>query len=331
LLVAVYRQDDKSATNKIFVALTLSISVWLVAAYMSVTPVTNLIWARFTIFFATPMTLLFFLLASTLPYDRLQFSRGKLFTALSCTFIVMGITVSPFAFKRVDVVDGSLQLIAGFGMVPFSLLATLFSLASIYVLFKKARHTSGVVQQQLRFVLSGILLMLGLLIVTVMIPVMFFNNDSFVTFAPIYTLVFLGTTAYAIFKHQLFSVKVIATQAITSVLWIVLFANVFIAESTTERIIDAFIFVVSLIFGILLIRSVLREVHQREELEKLTKQLRAANEKLVELDRLKSEFLSFASHQVKSPMSVVKGYASLIADGTYGEVSECRIRLRGRH
>ena len=50
-------------------------------------------------------------------------------------------------------------------------------------------------------------------------------------------------------------------------------------------------------------------------------QLRAANEKLKELDKLKSEFLSFASHQVKTPMSVVKGYASLIYDGIYGEVT----------
>jgi len=31
--------------------------------------------------------------------------------------------------------------------------------------------------------------------------------------------------------------------------------------------------------------------------------------------------LFFASHQVKTPITVVKGYASLIADGTYGPVS----------
>ena len=54
----------------------------------------------------------------------------------------------------------------------------------------------------------------------------------------------------------------------------------------------------------------------------LYQQVKAANEKLKELDKLKSEFLSFASHQVRTPMSVVKGYASLIYDGIYGPVPD---------
>jgi signal transduction histidine kinase len=53
----------------------------------------------------------------------------------------------------------------------------------------------------------------------------------------------------------------------------------------------------------------------------LTMNLKTANIKLTELDRMKSEFLSFASHQIKAPMSVVKGYATLIVDGSFGQVS----------
>lgn len=44
---------------------------------------------------------------------------------------------------------------------------------------------------------------------------------------------------------------------------------------------------------------------------------------IVELaDRTKTQFLSFASHQVKSPMTVVKDYADLIADGSYGTIPD---------
>lgn len=53
-----------------------------------------------------------------------------------------------------------------------------------------------------------------------------------------------------------------------------------------------------------------------------TMRLESANLKLGQLDKLKSEFLSFASHQIKAPMTVVKGYATLIIDGSYGEVSD---------
>ncbi len=54
----------------------------------------------------------------------------------------------------------------------------------------------------------------------------------------------------------------------------------------------------------------------------LYQELKVANEKLKELDKLKSEFLSFASHQVKAPMAVVKGYAEIIRDGQLGAIPD---------
>ncbi|MCA9397786.1 HAMP domain-containing histidine kinase, partial [candidate division WWE3 bacterium] len=74
--------------------------------------------------------------------------------------------------------------------------------------------------------------------------------------------------------------------------------------------------------GILLIKSVKKEVEQREQLEELTNKLEAANERLKELDKLKSEFVSIASHQLRSPLTAIRGYASLIIDGTYGKIPQ---------
>jgi signal transduction histidine kinase len=44
--------------------------------------------------------------------------------------------------------------------------------------------------------------------------------------------------------------------------------------------------------------------------------------RLAELDRLKAEFMSVASHEIKTPLNVIKGYASLLHDGIYGSVSD---------
>ncbi|MCX7589963.1 MAG: HAMP domain-containing histidine kinase, partial [Patescibacteria group bacterium] len=51
-------------------------------------------------------------------------------------------------------------------------------------------------------------------------------------------------------------------------------------------------------------------------------QLRKLNEELDRANKLKSEFLSFASHQLKSPMAVIKGYVSLMIDGTIPNVPD---------
>ncbi|OGH76887.1 MAG: hypothetical protein A2469_03920 [Candidatus Magasanikbacteria bacterium RIFOXYC2_FULL_40_16] len=64
------------------------------------------------------------------------------------------------------------------------------------------------------------------------------------------------------------------------------------------------------------------EVKQREKLSKLAQSLEVANLRLQELDKQKTEFLSIASHQLRTPISIIKGYIELIKDGVYGKITE---------
>lgn len=321
LLIEIFRQDWRSATNRSFATLILVMSLWLVAAHLSVTPETNLFWSRLTIFFATCMSMLFFLLSHTLPHRALQLRRKKLLSVLISTFFVMIITLSPLAFIKVEIIDGSLKLITGPGMLAFGLLTTFFSTAAIYILFRKMKKAYDIEKQQLRFVLIGIFTMLGLIILTVLLPVVLVGSDTFVIFMPLYTLIFLSMTTYAILKHHLFNIKIIATEAFVGVLLILLFSRIFIAISLINRVVDLFTFLVTTVFGILLIRSVLKEVEQREQLQVLTTELEAANVELKKLDQTKSEFISIASHQLRAPLTVIKGYISLIREGSYGKIA----------
>ncbi|NIM02661.1 hypothetical protein GTN66_00695, partial [bacterium] len=70
-----------------------------------------------------------------------------------------------------------------------------------------------------------------------------------------------------------------------------------------------------LIFGYLLIQSVVKEIQYRQ-------QLRKAYDELKRLDKAKSEFISIASHQLRTPLAVVKGYVSRIMEGSYGKCPE---------
>ncbi len=54
----------------------------------------------------------------------------------------------------------------------------------------------------------------------------------------------------------------------------------------------------------------------------LYKELQDANEKLKSLDKLKTEFLSLASHQLRSPLTAIRGYASMLIEGSFGEIGQ---------
>lgn len=59
----------------------------------------------------------------------------------------------------------------------------------------------------------------------------------------------------------------------------------------------------------------------QKEVNQATAELQKNNQKLRELDESKDEFISMASHQLRTPLTAVKGYLSLLIDGDGGKVS----------
>ena len=60
----------------------------------------------------------------------------------------------------------------------------------------------------------------------------------------------------------------------------------------------------------------------QEKVEQATKQLRSANHRLRELDQTKDEFISMASHQLRTPLTTIKGYLSMVLEGDVGPVGK---------
>jgi signal transduction histidine kinase len=58
-----------------------------------------------------------------------------------------------------------------------------------------------------------------------------------------------------------------------------------------------------------------------EENQRVLKQLKKSNEKLKALDEAKDEFISMASHQLRTPLTSVKGYVSMVLEGDAGKIS----------
>lgn len=59
-------------------------------------------------------------------------------------------------------------------------------------------------------------------------------------------------------------------------------------------------------------------------------ELKEAKRKLEELNHFKNHLLSLTSHQVKAPLAAIKGYATLLKEGAYGEASEKQKEILGK-
>ncbi|CAN5419664.1 hypothetical protein BH10PAT3_BH10PAT3_2440 [soil metagenome] len=58
----------------------------------------------------------------------------------------------------------------------------------------------------------------------------------------------------------------------------------------------------------------------QEKITDATRELRHTNDKLKALDEAKDEFISMASHQLRTPLTSVKGYVSMVLEGDAGKI-----------
>lgn len=65
----------------------------------------------------------------------------------------------------------------------------------------------------------------------------------------------------------------------------------------------------------------------QQRIDSATEELRRSNEQLRGLDAAKDEFVSMASHQLRTPLTSVKGYISMVLEGDAGKITKLQRQL----
>lgn len=139
---------------------------------------------------------------------------------------------------------------------------------------------------------------------------------------PIGMVLFMGFLAYMIVRFKAFNAKLIATDALVWALCLLIASQFLFVEDPVNYLLVGVTLSMAMGFGLILSRSVRREVEQREKLQALSEQLQGAIGQLQQLSRFKSQLLSLASHQIKAPLAAMKGYISLMLEGGYGPIPD---------
>ncbi len=205
----------------------------------------------------------------------------------------------------------------------FPLYFTLFVIIPIYIVIKEYRISTDKNQKvQLMYVLMAQIFGFGGGF-TDFFPQLF-NVYPFGNYFVILYVIFIS---YAALKHHLFDVKVIATELFTFALGIILFIKIFSSIDYQDLLFNVGIFLSVVLFGMLLIRGVLKEVKQREEMELMAGEVKKAyevekraKEELEALGNVKNQFLMTIQHHLRTPLTSMRGYADLLLNGSYGKV-----------
>ncbi|MDD5032606.1 MAG: ATP-binding protein [Candidatus Pacebacteria bacterium] len=324
LALAVLRKGENPRVKKFYGILAVNVMLWCLSIFLFrtlETPFFVMAWGRLAHIAAVGIAFSLFFFSIHFPYTRIK--KTKILSLLLLLLSLLLIYLLIFSNLIIDgfkQTDGDNYYQIGYLYLSYSLFIAVFFFISFIELFIKFLKSKGIEKLQIEFIFLG-LVITGVVGVTANLILPGIGIIKYNWLGPIGTFIMLSFFAYAILKHHLLNIKVIATEIFSILMAVILLIDAILTENATSFILKFSLFIAVVISGLLLIRSVTAEIRARQKIQELAENLEAANEKLKQLDQEKSDFLSIASHQLRTPMTVIKGYVSMIKEGTFGKLT----------
>jgi len=263
----VFLRDPSSRLNKIFGVSCLIFSLWVLTNFLLIV-FPSVLWLQSTYAFGVLSVVSSIFWAVKICETRLSRFKTTLLAIFGIFFFV-----TPFLFFSYSGSDISKAYESGYevGTSPSFFLAytgymftTMFFL--IYILVKGYLRNVDMKKMQIGYVLAGIFLHV-LIVTAVSFILPLFKIYKWASLDSPSSLFFVVFSMLAITRYRLFEIKVILTEVLVVVMGLVLFILPFTLQDKTLIFLTSGIFLLFCVFGFLLIRSTLREILQKEELE----------------------------------------------------------------
>ncbi len=324
----IYFSNWKSITNKTFVLMAISVFFWSIFNYLSyqVRSSEMALWfLRAEIYFAVWHAFFNFQLFYVFPKENVEFSKTYKYFLLPVVVFVGTLNFSPLVFERVASLTSTgriNEVTNGPGIAVFSGLVLFLLISALFQIVKKIIKAPNAEKKPLWLMLIGAMATISLLIIFNLLLPAFFNNSRFISWGALFMLPFVLFSSYAIARHHLLNIKLLSTGILIFILAISSLFEIFLSQDWFAMALRFGIFLAVFTVGILLIKSVFNEVRQKERLEILDKELREANVKLQALDKARAEFITIASHQLRTPPTTIKWHLSSLLNGDYGKINK---------
>lgn len=316
--------------NRLLLAISICFSLWTLVTLIAWTNIhSNLImfvWSFFGLILGSISILCVYFISVFLEKGDVSFRTKLVFLSLLTPILLLAPTALNLTGFNITACDAF-----EFEWLPFKIYHTLLGvLAMVWILtLLVRRYHTATPDFRRQIVLMGIGIEFFLFsffgmefVATYLTRIGILPDSQLELYGLFGMVIFMIYITILIVRFGAFNVKLLGTQALVWAQIILIGSQFFFVRNNTNRVLTAVTLVVSAWLGLIIVRSVKKEVEARETIEGLAKklegantELEGANEKLKKLDQQKSEFVSIASHQLRSPLTVIKGYLSMFLEG----------------
>lgn len=199
----VYFRKSYSATHSLFGFVALITIILLVLAYIAEHLVTDPVIARLKLLFHGLQVIGLYVFAHTIPRSEPLLTKKQLHLLFAALLGILFLSVSPYAFVGLEQVDGVLAIKTGPALPLFGIFIILMNILIFHTLIVRMREClRRSTYKQFLWAGIGIVASAGLPLFTITLPIILFQNTSFIPFGPLYQIAFFIITSVAILKYQ---------------------------------------------------------------------------------------------------------------------------------
>lgn len=307
----VYFNNKKSSTNKLWSLFSISVAIWGFGSYLiSFSKDSNEVILLWRITHIGVIIIPFSLLLFTQSFLGIKNRVIAISSIILCIAFLL-VNASSYFIRSTRYLFNQFYY-DGPPTIIYSIFVLIFVVTFFYILiisfksyFSTRDHNKK--QQILFFIIATIIGSLGGS--TSFLPV---YGIDFYPYFNASIILFPLIIGYAILKYKLFNLKILIAELFVFFIWVFVFLRSLLSISIEDKIANITLLVLVLVIGSFLIKAIRNEWAQKTRIEKMANKLR-------ELDELKSEFISLATHHISSPLTAIKGYVSLLQEADESE------------
>ncbi len=292
----IFLKSKNNLSNKFFFCLIISIITWSLSNYLAdyFAEVANnenvsTFFTRATFSFVSLLAPCFYAFSVLFPKSKIPRIPVSVYLVFSAGIIMFIVSMTNLVVSDVIISETSILVKNGILIYLFLIYMITVFFASFYVLYHKYISATSLERPQLQYLILGTSLTVMSASFSNLIFPLIFETTRLSKYGPYFTIFLVLCTAYAIIKHNLFNIKVILTEIAVAIIILSLLIQALTTNGTVNKVVSWSVLIVVLYGSYLLIKSILKEIKQREQMERLAEERSRA---LVDLDERNRNLLT---------------------------------------